>query len=451
MKYFANTYLLVFGILFIYLFLNIPIYLQAYTWKIQLIRMQLVELTAWLHATSYLFLFLFVKRFFIWMDPKVVKVYLIWLIYTLLANFALIRFSYNPSYYFYLLFTLMPYYFLFLLTMGGFKELNKEKLKTFFDGAITLLGKLYIPVFAFALLQFVFRENFLNLNTEEKTIQVTSELLGLFRPRSIFNSSFEFGLFGILIFSLFSARIKIADKTNTNKLNWLIMILSALGIILSFTRNIYLIWGMAIINLLLLQRKSLTTGFLKVLPHIFMIGSTLLLVVLSLQALSGFMLTDFLSSESTYVRFTLLYALIEGLVFNGNIWDLLFGWGLIQHAGDTSLISIFPDIYNSEDGTLGIDNLYFALFLYQGIIGLGIYLILYQMVWNRVISVYKTYRSDFALGASIIFGTFLGAGVFNLIHYGIFGYFAWFFAFSVLAIFPSTKLSEPILEENKTQ
>lgn len=434
MKYFSNTYIIVFGILFIYLFLNIPIYFQAYTWKFPIIRMQLVELATWISVILYFFIVLFVKKVFVWIDPSTIKTYLIWLFYSVLANFALIRFSYDPLYYFYLLFTLMPYYFLFVLLMGGYKELDRIKLKGYLNKIIIVLGKSYIPVFCFAIVQYLFNDNFLNLNTAEKTIQASSELLGSFRPRSIFNSSFEFGLFGVLIFSFFGSRI-INNDNQTNKLNWILTILSTLGVFLSFTRNIYLIWFMAFTALLLLRQRKIGFTFLKSLPHIFIVISSTLLVLLALQALSGIMLTDFLSNESTYVRFTLLYALIEGLIVNGNIWDLLFGWGLIQHAGDSALISIFPDIYNSEDGTLGIDNLFFALFLYQGLVGLILFLVLYQKIWNQLCAIYREVHSSLALGAAAFFATFLGAGVFNLIHYGIFGYFAWFFAIAVLAIY----------------
>jgi hypothetical protein len=434
MRYFKDTYFIVFGILFVYLFFNLPLYFQAYTWKVPIIRLQIVEFASWAHLLVYIFILFFVTKVYLWVDKSIIKAYILWLTYSLIANIALIRFSYHPAYYFYLLFTILPYYFLFLMLLIGWDELNRLKLQGFADKIVILLGKSYVFIFIFAVFQFVFKEDFLSLNTSDKTLQVSSELLGLFRPRSIFNSSFEFGLFSILVFSLFSSRI-VLGRNQSNRVDWMPTILSACGVIISFTRNIYLIWVMALIALFLLQNKKVGSKVLKVVPHVFMFFSSLLLIILAFQALSGLVLSDLFSNESTYVRFTLLYALVEGLVLNSNLIDILFGWGLIQHPGDSTLIGIFPDIYNSEDGTLGIDNLFFALFLYQGVIGLSIFLYLYQKIWNNLCSISRTSNSSLALGAAVFFSTFLGAGVFNLIHYGIFGYLAWFFAFLVLAIY----------------
>jgi hypothetical protein len=322
----------------------------------------------------------------------------------------------------------------------GFTELNREKTMTFLNQTILWLGKAYIPVFAFACLQYIFKSDFVNLNTEEKTLQATSELLGSFRPRSIFNSSYEFGLYSLLVFCLFIPLIDIKELKKNKVVLW-ITVLSAIGIVLSFTRNVYLLWGMVLIVLYVFKEWQNAIFLKRILPHIFTILSFALLLILSFQALSGVMLTDFLSSESTFVRFSLLYALMEGLVLNGSIIDILFGWGLIQHAGDSNLISIFPDIYNSEDGTLGVDNLFFAVFLNQGLIGLGIYLVLFQKMWNKLCSYYYASKNALILSSILLLGSFLGAGVFNLVHYGIYGYFVWFFAFAALSLFPRKKES----------
>ena len=339
---------------------------------------------------------------------------------------------------------------MFTLQLFGYKELNRDRLLISIDSILNLLGKSYIPVFVFALVQYVFKTDFIGLNTEEKTLQATSELLGSFRPRSIFNSSYEFGLFSILVFSFFVSKLNFNQWKENSNFVLSIVFLSAVGIILSFTRNIYMIWAMLLLNLYVFKREQIHQFIKKILPHIYTLASALLLVVLSLQALSGVMLSDFLSSESTFVRFSFLYALIEGLILNGNIIDYLFGWGLIQHNGDSNLISIFPDIYNSEDGSLGIDNLFFSIFLNQGLVGLALYLIIYQKVWNRLCWLNKNESSSLVLGTTILFGTFLGAGVFNLINYGVFNNFMWFFAFTTLAISYKTEKGSLLTKSGTT-
>lgn len=434
MKFYANTFFLVFGILFIYQFFNIPIYFQAYTYKLPIIRLQLVDAATWALSIGYLSLFLFAKKIYVWVDPKMVKVYFIWLGYSVLSTILLIRFSYQIPYYLYLLFTLLPYHVMFSLQLFGYKELDRNKLSIFIDQVINVLGKSYIPVLVFGLVQYVFKNDFIGLNTEEKTLQATSELLGSFRPRSIFNSSYEFGLFSVLVFSLYAAKLNFNRMKENSNFVLVLVLLSSVGVIISFTRNIYMIWAMVLLNLYVFKKEQIHIFVKKILPYIYTFASALLLVVLSLQALSGVMLSDFLSSESTFVRFTFLYALIEGLIVNGSMVDFLFGWGLIQHNGDSNLISIFPDIYNSEDGSLGIDNLFFSIFLNQGLIGLALYLIIYQKIWNRLCWLNKYHSSSLILGTTILFGTFLGAGVFNLINYGIFNNFLWFFAFATLAL-----------------
>jgi hypothetical protein len=63
----------------------------------------------------------------------------------------------------------------------------------------------------------------------------------------------------------------------------------------------------------------------------------------------------------------ILVRLFEGYISSSHWYDYFIGWGLIQHAGDSSLISIFPDVFNDDDGTLGFDNWFYPLLCIVGL------------------------------------------------------------------------------------
>jgi uncharacterized membrane protein YkvI len=62
-------------------------------------------------------------------------------------------------------------------------------------------------------------------------------------------------------------------------------------------------------------------------------------------------------------------------------------------------------------------------------------------MWNKLCSYYYASKNALILSSILLLGSFLGAGVLNLVHYGIYGYFVWFFAFAALSLFPRKKES----------
>ncbi len=425
-------YQIVFYLLLGYMLINIPLYLQSFLLPVTIIRFQIIDLAAWTLIFAVLFYLLFAKKIVIQIDAGILKWYLIWIGFSMVSVVALLRFNYQIVYDLYLFYFLMTYFVLLFVLAIGFEPNAFKSLDKLIKQIPQILSIIYLPVLLLAIVQFVFHDNFLSMNTDDKTMQASSELLGTFRPRSVFNSSYELGLLATLVFALHFPYIW-GKLLQIKSYHWLMCFIGLAGILLSQTRNVYFIALMFVVNFILVKQFFKYKFWLKAMPILFVLLLSSVLVFMAFQALSGDLLSDFFSNESTFVRFTFLYTLMEGLVLKGSPLDLLFGWGLMQHAGDSNIISIFPNIYNSEDGALGIDNLFFGMFLNQGLIGLGIFLTLFYKVWNKLCSLSYETMHPFYYSVMALFGGYLGAGVFNLIHVSVYSNLLWFFAFLVLA------------------
>lgn len=442
MKIEVNRFLLFWVGILCLTFFNVLLYAQNYTISIPIFRLQMVDF-AFTISVVYFFIHSFQsKKLYLIQEKPLVLIYSIWLGFTLFSSLLLYRFNYHFVYPFFAHHFTMNYFMSFsVLMICSNKDYNFDG-QSLQDFIMKCFNFLIFPIVLFGLTQFVFKTDFLSLNSDTKILQVKSDLLGSFRPRSIFNSSYEFGLFcGLPL--VFSLAIMLDKRTNFNVSNLVVFITSLIGVALCQTRNVYLVSFLSMLTLLVIYIYPKRSILIKLFPWVSFAIMLLVFIYVSINALGGDALQNFLSGESSLVRLSFFFTLYEGLVLKSSLLDILFGWGLIQHAGDSNLIWLYPDIYNSEDGTLGIDNLFIGIFLQFGLIGLILFILTYQQFWNVAIKKLQLNQNFFFKASLSLFSVYLAAGMFNLIQVGFWGCMVWFlllFNLSTAAQVNSTKI-----------
>lgn len=63
-----------------------------------------------------------------------------------------------------------------------------------------------------------------------------------------------------------------------------------------------------------------------------------------------------------------------------------------------------------------IDNTFVNLFLFQGLIGLALFLVIYWTIWRRLLRKVQSAPDPFGIGVTCFFSAFLAAGVLNILN-----------------------------------
>lgn len=417
--------------LVIYLFFNVFVIVQGSLLGFSIFKIQMVEALIFGAAALHVFQLALSKDILL-VQKKVFSMQLLFLAYSVLSSLLLIRFDYQMVYMVYIIYYMLLFFAinlsLFFVDTRGLKSSIESVFKTCYQ----VFGWSAIVLFFLALLQFAMKSPLFELKGEGgKELLVKAELLGTFRPPAIFRSSYEYGILTTFVLSLSLAKLLTPNKTIRD---YLFFVFALLGVLICQTRNIYFYSLMSTFIILVIQYyHSIHKAILKSLPFLFSIVLHLLLFYLSFDAIYGDSAsTGFADKSSTIVRYTYFIRLFEGYISTSHWYDYFLGWGLIQHAGDSSLISIFPDVFNDDDGTLGFDNLILSVFMYSGIIGVALYLFLYYRIWSVLVNMLRTSQQSFVLGFVGFFGAYLAAGVFNLINIGTWSVFTWFVASMVI-------------------
>ncbi len=103
-----------------------------------------------------------------------------------------------------------------------------------------------------------------------------------------------------------------------------------------------------------------------------------------------------------------LVALLDLLV-STSVWNLLFGNGMVQGRS----------LDQTGTGTGGSDNLYLAIILHVGLIGLSLMLFLLWHLWNLVRKEAETMRSYLTTAVAAAYSTVLLAALFTINFFGV--------------------------------
>lgn len=251
------------------------------------------------------------------------------------------------------------------------------------------------------------------MNRENVSKLVESNVLGTFRPPSVFESSFQFGLFSVLVFCLAAAK---AMFGNGGKSAWALSLLAFSGVALSQTRNVFLCGACAAASMFLLGRKRKRHAPLrlaKFAPFGYMFGAFAVIAYAVANFLASNMATtgDLEDASSTWARVSNWQLAWQNLVLPGSPFDWLFGFGITQ-AGQAS---DYRSLYPARGEGLFIDSTFMNLFLLQGLAGLLIFLALWWMIWKRLLRRVEQSWDPLTIGVTAFYSTFLAAGIFNIL------------------------------------
>lgn len=214
------------------------------------------------------------------------------------------------------------------------------------------------------------------------------------------------------------------------------MLFSFLGVLVSQTRIVYLCLILGIATLLVFKRaliKKKAGLLLNAAPFLFLIvgGVSLFVTVIYMYFLNlGEGLTDV---HSAVARFMIVLSIYNDYIEGSNLTDLLLGHGLIQHAGGQS--DTFPEAANLIDGSLALDNMFLQYYVYQGLVGLVLFLYFYYSVWKRLVLTVLATETAFVTGLSAYFSTILVAGFYNTYNTNPMFYLSLFLSISAVALY----------------
>ena len=348
----------------------------------------------------------FVRR----LDPVLFGTVLFSIAYAVVSGLLLLRFQdVSAAYVVLILHTLLFYPGTTLLLFACSSEDCSQEpadLAKWLPWACTL-------VILFGWIQFFAGDPLLQVtNAESESKLVASSMLGTFRPPSFFESSFQYGLFSTIVLC-----VSMASALSGNRRSWWITVLAASGVILSQTRNVYLCAVCAIISLLLLRRarsRRKGAGLLRWMPGVYFLSAIGVMAYAVLSFLrSGLERSeDLADASSTWARASSWQRVWETLVQPGSLFDVLFGYGITQagHASD------YRSLYPVRGDGLFIDSTFVNIFLLQGLIGLFLFLIIWRLIWRRLLGESLEHGEPLTVGVTAFFSAFLAAGVFNILN-----------------------------------
>lgn len=270
-------------------------------------------------------------------------------------------------------------------------------------------------ILLFGWVQFAAHDTIIRVtNTENVSKLVNASLLGTFRPPSVFESSFQYGLLAVLVFCLSFAH---AVYGRGGMRAWALSALAMGSVVLSQTRNVYLCAACAIASFFLLRlalRRRKVFMVLRYSPWLYVIASLGVMFWAVWQFLASDLRKtgDLTDASSTLSRVSGWLAAWQNLVLPGSFFDACFGYGITQ-AGQAS---DYQALYPSRGTGLFIDSTFVNLFLFQGLIGLLFFVSIYWAIWRRLVRKLEEELNPLVIGVTCFFAAFLAAGVLNIVN-----------------------------------
>ncbi len=143
------------------------------------------------------------------------------------------------------------------------------------------------------------------------------------------------------------------------------------------------------------------------LPLLWLAAGLLLAFYAYAQAGGGGLSTGEITDATSFSERFTIWSRILDLLLSTSVWNLLFGYGMVQGA------ALDPT------GTGGSDNLYLALILHIGLIGLSLMLFLLWHLWNLVRKEAEAKRSYLTTAVAAAYSTVLLAALFKINFFGV--------------------------------
>jgi len=146
----------------------------------------------------------------------------------------------------------------------------------------------------------------------------------------------------------------------------------------------------------------------KWLPFIWLAGGIIVACYAYSRIGGGGLSTGLVTDASSFASRFATWSNILDMFRSSSVFNLLLGYGLVQGQ------KLDPT------GTGGSDNLYLALILHIGVLGLGLMMFLFWHLWQAVRKEAETRRSYLTTAVAATYSTLLMAGLFDLSTFGMF-------------------------------
>lgn len=226
----------------------------------------------------------------------------------------------------------------------------------------------------------------------------STHFFGKIRVTSFFGNGLGFGLFCAVVVSFVLSKILFQDR---NKIGLFAMIgLAIYGAYLTYTRAVYADVLFVILSLVI---QKFWPSRQKWLPlYFFVLAVVGLVFIAQLHTVNGLE-----STASLQGRFTEWNGEWKTFFVNASPLAILFGTGLVQSTGF------------SVTGGLVIDNTFLAVYIYSGLIGLGVFIYLLHAMWTWLLhSAAINPGNSFVKAVIAYFAAFIPVSLVNNFGYG---------------------------------
>lgn len=364
-----------------------------------------------LYTMLVIFLLLKSKMLKIIIDIKVFISYIIWILYSIISFICIFRFSYSLDYVMFTYFAIL--FYPILMIVFTVSTTNDPPIKEdIYNKVYKLLYIIAIIVSVVGILQYEFNLKILDISSYNDDYYkiLSQDFYGSTRAVGFFNSGLDFGSFFVIILVLSLSKL-LFDKINI--IDIIMLILSAFCIYISLTRNVYIYAFASVLTVIyikFIKKNSFGNLFSRLLPFLYLI---ITIIALSKMYSSLYNYTDFTANNNDITNSSSLIYRINTwgeyytkYIVKGDLFNVLFGYGLIQN-----------DKYSITRNIIA-DNTYLSLILYQGLIGLISFLGFFTTLWFYISRKCVERKNYFEITTLALVSAFLVRSMFNVTLFG---------------------------------
>lgn len=294
------------------------------------------------------------------------------------------------------------YFYVFLLypLLLIFWDNESREMNQSLNRAWVSLYLVAIPIFLFGFLQVIANDHILTLPSDAEYEAKSYRLLdNQIRSLSIFSSGYAYGHFctwvGVMAHGYIIKARQNGKRFKYRRFSYIILLLSTAAVISTFTRNIMVNYFLSTGSMYFIDRHLRRGGKNStVILLAFSLGISLVLGLAIYALVSKASFQGFISLRTFDQRMSFqAYYFTEYFAKADNIWNVLFGYGLLQGRK-------FSELNGSE--YIIFDSTYLGVMLYSGVIGLLMFLGFIVNLYRFVLEEYRKTNNYWWLGLSAI-------------------------------------------------
>ena len=339
-----------------------------------------------------------VGNFKIKLNLTIIRWWGIFLIYLLIHALSIFAFStYSAGYVF---FSYNAYYFYFIFFPLFF--LLKDSISDISVSRILII--IFFPLAILGAMQYFYNDPILPVKSKDVYFRIQSwRFYGHVRAFSLFSTAESFGVFISLISGIAAARFY--SKSYNKVISLILLLITFVAGYFTLTRSIFLRISMSVFAIFLFFRfknkNSNKINFLKYLPIVYGVLGVFIAFIIPYIFGSLGQSGSILAKDSLFLRFA-SWAYYGPQWFYSEIKHLLFGVGIIQNDKFLFLKGIV------------IDNMFLAIGLHIGIIGLFLWIKIMWETWKYIFKQANEHEGIVPISVYGYWTTWIASGIFNI-------------------------------------